>query len=458
MTSLLNQTRTHGTWSPVGAKGDDRFMVTMPGGEAFDTCTLTITGQRLVAGVSVAAQPKPGTTGAGEVVVHWWHEGGSEISYRIEAFSAKRVQGTRTVLVPGFLPSRSFQFGNQFRDRPDLFLNTPFGRLALGSASNGLCGGLAFAARDYFEAKQPIPAGATPPDSGPLFDFFVRRLFDSFDLPGGVMKYMELMHPGLPDHETDLSRIGLAPHGRSWRMVVEEWPQIKADLDAGRLCPLGLVLVKSADPTRLGANHQVLAYGYDLAGDDLSLRIYDPNAPLDDTVRVKLSLARPDASKTVTCGGTQIHSFFRSKYTFAAPPNFQGSAKVKATFTAVANGKLVCAEEGGAKPLTANRAKAGPWETFELWVVGSNRIALKSVANDKFVSAEGGGARPLVANQGEIGPWQTFEICYVDGGHVALKSVANQRFVCAEDGGAKPLVANRTNIGLWETFTLATTA
>lgn len=458
MTSLLNQARSHGTLSPIGAKGDDRFTVSVPAGEYFDACTLTITGQRLAAGVTLTAKPKQGDTGNCEIVVHWWHEGGSEISYRIEAFSAKTAQASRTVLVPGFLPSRSFQFSNQFRARPDLFLNTPFGRLPIGSAANGLCGGMAFAARDYFEARLPVPAGATPPDSGPLFDFIVRRLFDSFDLPGGVLKYMELMHPDLPDHETDLSRIGLAPHGRSWRMVVEEWPQIKADLDAGRPCPLGLVLVKSADPMRLGENHQVMAYGYDLAGDELSIRVYDPNAPLNDAVRLKLSLAHPEASKTVTLGDRRVYSFFRCKYSFAAPPNFQGSAKVKACLTSLANGKLVCAEDAGAKPLTANRAKAGPWETFEVWVVGSNRIALKSMANDKFVCAEGGGAKPLVANRNEIGPWQTFEIRYVEGDHVALKSVGNQRFVCAEDAGAKPLIANRTNVGPWETFTLAMSA
>lgn len=35
MTSLLNQTRSHGTLSPIGAKGDDHFAVTMPAGESF---------------------------------------------------------------------------------------------------------------------------------------------------------------------------------------------------------------------------------------------------------------------------------------------------------------------------------------------------------------------------------------------------------------------------------------
>jgi len=70
MTLLLNQTRSHGTLSPIGAKGDDRFTVAVPAGERFDTCTLTITAQRLAAGATITAKPKPGDTGNGELVVH----------------------------------------------------------------------------------------------------------------------------------------------------------------------------------------------------------------------------------------------------------------------------------------------------------------------------------------------------------------------------------------------------
>lgn len=139
-----------------------------------------------------------------------------------------------------------------FNKRRDLILNTPFGNIEWGDASKGLCAGMVYAVRDYVEAGQLIPPGDVPPDSGPLFDFIVRRLFEGFDLPGGVTKYLELMHPGLSDHETGFSRIHLALHGRSWRMVAPEWPLIRADLDTGHACPLGLVCIKSADLGKLG--------------------------------------------------------------------------------------------------------------------------------------------------------------------------------------------------------------
>ena len=47
---------------------------------------------------------------------------------------------------------------------------------------------MVYAARDYFEARMPIPPGDTNPDSGPLFDFILHRLFDSFDIPAGVAR------------------------------------------------------------------------------------------------------------------------------------------------------------------------------------------------------------------------------------------------------------------------------
>jgi hypothetical protein len=136
----------------------------------------------------------------------------------------------------------------------------------IGDASNGLCGGMAFAARDHFEAGRPPPLDTEPPASGPLFDYLVRRLFDSFNLPTGPLEYLKLMNPRLPDGETFLTRVGLLPHGRAWRTIRIEWPAIRAGIDAGHPVPLGLVRAKSENPFDLKLNHQVLAYGYELTG------------------------------------------------------------------------------------------------------------------------------------------------------------------------------------------------
>lgn len=456
MTTVLNQIREHGTWSPFGKKGDDQFTINIPSGEVFDSCYLTILESRLSAGARITVQPTAGQAGSSQVVVRWWYDGGSQVKYRIEATSRNPSTAPgRTVTVPGFLPStKGFHFRNSFPPRPDLVLNTPFGNIAIGDASKGLCGGMVYAVRDYFEAAMPIPQVTAPPDGGPLFDFIVNRLFDSFDLPGGVLKYLELMNPALPDHETEMSKLGLAPRGRAWRMIREEWPKIKADLDAGRLCPLGLVCVKSADFTKLGDNHQVLAYGYNLNGDQLSLHIYDPNKDEKDDVRLQINLSNPEHTTQVIYPGKTVYSFFRTNYNFEAPPQYEGSLEMKVAIRAVVNNKLICAENGGAQPLIANRDNVGPWETFSLKILGNNRIALKSAANNKYVCAENAGSQPLIANRDQIGPWETFEIVHKDSNNCALKSLANRKYVCAENSGSQPLKANRDQVGLWETFTI----
>lgn|GEM_PF-1671969 len=118
-----------------------------------------------------------------------------------------------------------------------------------------------------------------------------------------------------------------------------------------------------------------------------------------------------------------------------------------------ANGMYVCAENGGASPLIANRSAIGTWEQFQVYTLPGNKIALKSLANNKYVCAENGGSSALIANRDAIGTWETFEVVVTNNNEIALKSLANNKYVCAEDGGASPLIANRDNIGgSWETF------
>lgn len=226
--------------------------------------------------------------------------------------------------VPGFLPSTSgFRFANDFPHVPVRRIGVPgVVEVPIGDASNGLCGGMVFAARDYFESGRAVPSDAEPPSGGPLFDYIVDRLFASFDLPFGPVRYLALMSPALPDGESLLGRIGLAPHGRAWQMTRVEWPKIRADIDAGHPSPLGLVRVKSTNPFDLKENHQVLAYGYDLVGTVLSLRLYDPNWPGRDDVELSLDLSSPTRPTAVTVvpEGPPVFAFFRVRYRPATPP------------------------------------------------------------------------------------------------------------------------------------------
>jgi len=227
--------------------------------------------------------------------------------------------------VPGFRPGVS---GFHFENSKDVFGHTPLLTIPvgpvtvpIGDAANGLCGGMAFAACDYFLiGSPPAPLDGVP---GTTFDYLVRRLFDSFNLasvPPGPARYMALMNPALPDHETDASRAGLAPRGRAWVMINIEWPKIRRDLDEGTLCPLGLIRIKSLNPFEMGTNHQVLAYGYDLTGTQLVLHVYDPNHPGED-VRISLDIGDPEHTTAVTQStGEDVFCFFRTDYRFAQPP------------------------------------------------------------------------------------------------------------------------------------------
>jgi hypothetical protein len=226
--------------------------------------------------------------------------------------------------VPGFRPSvDGLHFTNSWPHEPDLLIDAgPLGKIPIGDASNGLCGGMVYTVVDVFTAGLPPIADTSPPaGDSPLFKYIVSRLLASFDLPGGVLKYYEWMNT--PDHD---SRVWFVNRrGVAGKTIVEEWPRIKADIDRGRLSPLGLVTVNTPDPRMLGHNHQVLAHAYEVDdGNRLTLHLYDPNtasASADD-VRLSLELTHPTRTTPITHNvniGGDIRGFFRTKYAFNSP-------------------------------------------------------------------------------------------------------------------------------------------
>jgi hypothetical protein len=169
----------------------------------------------------------------------------------------------------------------------------------IGDAAKGLCGGMVFAVRDYFEAGLPPPPLDEPPANGSdLFRFLVGRLWRSFNLPSGPIKYFTWMT--LPDQAV------LA------RTLRDEVPLICADIDRGRLAPFGFNRYQSRNPLRMGDNHQVMAYGYrhDPGTGETILRVYDPNhGPCDDLTMV----LRPGKSVEYSTGET-VRGFFYTAY------------------------------------------------------------------------------------------------------------------------------------------------
>jgi hypothetical protein len=217
-----------------------------------------------------------------------------------------------------FQPSaHAFKFVNSWPSEPDVVVNVAgIGNVAIGNASNGLCGGMVFACLDFFEARLPVvPDGTNPAEGSPLFKYIVGRLFDSFNIPDGVLKYYSWMNT--PDHDTGLwfaIRRGVA-----WMTIMEELPKIRADIDAGSPSPLGLVTVYSTDPTMIGHNHQVLAYGYrDDGNGNVTVQLYDPNSGANDGVYLALNVSNPShttlISHNVDLNGLPIRGFFRVNY------------------------------------------------------------------------------------------------------------------------------------------------
>ncbi len=272
--------------------------------------------------------------------------------------------------VPGFKPSVSgFRFTNSFAQVPYSGINVAGVNMSIGDASNGMCGGMVYAVRDYFEAGLTPSPNATAPSGGPLFNYLSRRLFDSFNLPGGLVKYLHLMNPDLPDHETWLSNAGLAPRGRAWVMIMEEWPKIKADLDQGRLSPLAMIRVKDRDPFKMGQNHQVLAYGYSLNNNNLVINVYDPNYPGNDNVTISLNIGNPQHTTDVSYsnGGT-VYCFFRTDYAHSDPTTFQLASVFTADVTGDGRADAIVVDP---RTVTVRRSNGTGYRLNEDWTGGA---------------------------------------------------------------------------------------
>jgi hypothetical protein len=206
----------------------------------------------------------------------------------------------------GFLPSRhGFAFDNSWPPGPAISVRTPAGRVGVGNAALGLCGGMVFAALDYWRAGRKPPAERPAPGT-PLFRFVVRRLLQSWRLPAVVRYYL-----GMLAADGDLAA----------RTISREWPRIKALLDRGLPVTLGLVTVASANPLLLGHNHQVLAYRYRQADAAVTLLVYDPNSGPDDTVAIRFAAAAPATGFAHNIAMSwPLRGFFLTKYTPAEPP------------------------------------------------------------------------------------------------------------------------------------------
>lgn len=191
----------------------------------------------------------------------------------------------------------------------------------VGSAvprSYGLCGGMAFAALDYYKTGEPIPRGKNRqdrpepdhPQGKVLRDYLWKRQIESMVENGPtLLAWMGMLHSLLP--------FG----GAGWLLdrTKEEWATLKQHIDRDEPWPLCLVGT-SISPFN---NHQVLAYGYDDPGDGTGIiYLYDMNCP-DRETKIYLDLRGAELVAQEECPCTnrgELRGFFCEVYREASPP------------------------------------------------------------------------------------------------------------------------------------------
>ncbi len=217
---------------------------------------------------------------------------------------------------------------NYFPDHPPLkeYKLPGIATVTLGDAANGLCGGMTYVVADLHVAGVVPPPDTAPPSAGERrYESIVDRQIDSFAAGAVPLRFYRLMSPSRPDREPSwaplAARAGIDRHSRAYVMVQIEWPRIRKQLDGGHLAPIGLVREIGIDPMLLSHNHQVIAYGYDLDGNNLTLAIYDPNCPDDDNVTLKLDVGNPmeAVAAQYSAPGPAVVCFFLTPYSPANP-------------------------------------------------------------------------------------------------------------------------------------------
>jgi hypothetical protein len=138
--------------------------------------------------------------------------------------------------------------------------------------TSGRCGGMAYAALDYFSQRRaaptfvPAPPARVPPDGHPLADYLLRRQLESFANDSALRFISWTVFPD--------ESLPFAKGVRHW--TAAEIPGLKSSIDRGHPVVIGLIGARSlSDVGR--RNHQAVVFGYELVGGGVDLLIYDPN-------------------------------------------------------------------------------------------------------------------------------------------------------------------------------------
>ena len=222
-------------------------------------------------------------------------------------FTTVSSGSTRTVRTD-FSYYHGFKFPNSYTTDynviPDKYIPDFIYKGDLKFSTKGRCGGMAFAALDYFYAHKMIPGYTqTPSNDNPLSKYILDRLHDSLDIsflgilkalgsiavttsPVGsvsnleeVPRYIYLTMAPTENKGTILGKctVGCLPGIRP--LTDSEVQKAVRILDQKRPVVLGLVRASSIGD--IGLNHQVVAYGYhyDKAYNGYTFNIWDNRFP-----------------------------------------------------------------------------------------------------------------------------------------------------------------------------------
>lgn len=260
----------------------------------------------------------------------------------------------------------------------------------------GLCGGMAYAACDYYMANQVIPRGFSDgqpdydtPQGATLRGYIWQRLADSFTGGNVALTTLEWMAI-LLFVPKELS--GGAP----WLLgkTKDEWTKLKQHLDEGTPWPLGYIGT-TQNPMD---NHQVLAYGYEDNGNGTGrIYVYDSNCP-DQESTIDLDFTGQTLSAQESCGSFDrgpLQGFFCSSY----QPNSSPPAAVGTTQSANITSSSPGQGRGVTVSYTAANVGFGRSLPLQLYVRGVGEIPVRGGNGDG-----GGSGGALKPESGPGGP------------------------------------------------------
>lgn len=208
-----------------------------------------------------------------------------------------------------------FKFGNSFTNTVNFIAGIKI-------TTSGLCGGMSYAALDYYFQKTPIPKQSwTPADHSILYDYIYNRQTTS--VVENADKWVELILNPFGARTNEFFSWGL--QGTNGGRLQE----LKSFIDRGIPVPLGLFAEGSGGVPGVAPHHQVLAIGYDCGRyqgtlgpyqEDLKIYCYNPNYPNEITTLVPNSTQHYYYWKEHPDSHHYITYFVDKKYVQQTPP------------------------------------------------------------------------------------------------------------------------------------------